>query len=111
MARKPKSVEIKQITTTSLTTFDYDVPANTVASPSLVITNAASTINTIKIFINDGEDDFLLVEKTIPAGIGKTWRVLEMSDQKLNTGYKIKIQPSSVTAINYFLSVSEISES
>ena len=111
MSRAPLSATIQEVATTVITTLGYIVPANTVASPSMDITNLTTSINTISVYINNGNTDFLLVTKTIPAGIGKTWRVLELHDQKLNAGYAIKVQATTVNAFNVFLSVSEISDS
>lgn len=107
MPRTPKSLEIRQITSSGITTFSYVVPAATITSPNLVITNAAATINDITVIINDGTDDFTLAKRKLPAGIGKTWRVLEMSDQKLDTGFTIKLNLTDAGPVIYFLSGSE----
>lgn len=111
MARLQKSLTIKTISSTDIEFLGYEVPKKTTTAPSLVVTNFSNSINTISIYINDTENDFLLAEKKIPSGIGKTWRVLELSDLKLNAGYKIKVQQSSSDPVNYFLSGSEITES
>lgn len=109
MPRILKSLEIKQISTTDLIEFDYVVPARTVTTPSLVITNVGASNNKISLYINDGSDDFLIATRSVPCG-AQTWRVAEMSDQKLNAGFKIKIQASESSPINYFLSGSEITD-
>ena len=111
MARQPKSLSIKEINTTTITSLDYVVPSGVVTNASLVVTNNSGTINTVDVYVNDTVSDHLLVSKKIASGIGKTWRVLELSDIKLNTGFEIKIKLSSANLVNFYLSGSEISES
>lgn len=111
MARKPKSAVIVKFVDAALHELDYDVPNGTVTTAFLNVTNLSNDINTISVYINDGSDDYLLKSYPVAAGIGKSWRVIELSDQKLNTGYKIKVKASNSGEMNYFLSVTEISES
>lgn len=109
MSRTPLSASIEQIATTDLTTLDYIVPLSTVSTPFLVITNTTVNALDISIYINNGTEDFLIVQNKIPGGIGKDWIVKELSTQKLNTGFTIKVQSTTINAFNAFLSVSEIS--
>ena len=109
MARTPLNADIQQIATTTLTTLDYVVPVDTVSTAFLVLTNVTAAILDITIYINDGTTDFILVQDKIAGGIGKTWIVKELSTQKLNAGFTIKVQATTATAFNAALSVSEIS--
>lgn len=108
MARTPLNASIEQIATTSLTTLDYTVPASTVSTAFLVLTNLTANILDITIYINDGTTDFLLVQDKIPGGIGKDWIIKELPTQKLNAGFTIKVQSTTSDAFNAFLSVSEV---
>ena len=108
MSRTPKNAAILNNTTTSLVALDYTVPVNTVAAPSLVVTNNSSSINYIEIYITSDGVDYIIASKNLPGGSGKSWRVLELSDQKLNAGHKISVKQSDSSSVNYFLSVSEI---
>jgi len=109
--RQIKNLSIKEINTTVITSLDYVVPANTVTACSLVVTNNSGAINTVSIYVNDSNKDHLLVTKKLASGVGKTWRVLELSDIKLNAGFELKIKLDSVNLVNFNLSGSEISES
>ena len=110
MARTPKSAAIERIETTDLYTLDYTISPNVVSTPFLVLTNLTDNILDISIYMNDSEQDFLIVKKKIPAGSGKAWFVKELSLEKLNAGYKIKVQSTTANPFNSFLSVSEISD-
>tara|TARA_R110002012_G_scaffold294794_1_gene491091 strand:- start:133 stop:468 length:336 start_codon:yes stop_codon:yes gene_type:complete len=110
MARTPLNASIEQIATTSLTTLDYTVPASTVSTAFLVLTNASTSILDLSVYVNDGTTNFLLVRDKIAAGIGKDWIVKELPTQKLNAGFTIKVQSTTTDAFNAFLSVSEISD-
>lgn len=107
MAREPKSLVITQLSAAGDNTLSYVVPAATVTSASLVLTNAASLINEVTVIINNGTSDFILARKKLPAGIGKSWRVLEMSDEKLSAGFFVKINLSASSPVNVFLSGNE----
>lgn len=111
MARAPKSATIEQITTTDLYELDYEVPALTISSPYLVLTNASNNVIDVSIYINNTVNDFLIAREKIPGGIGKERYVKELSTQKLNAGFKIKLQCTTADTFNAFLSVSEISNS
>lgn len=111
MSRTPKNAVITELVTTDLTTLAYTIPPSTVTTAYLVVTNNSATTVEVEVYLYDGQDDYLLVSKKIPGGIGKTWRVFELSDQKLNTGQSIKVKQSTANSVNYFLSVSEISDS
>lgn len=106
--RQPSNLSIKEINTTALTSLDYIVPANTVTTCSLVVTNNSGSINTVSIYVNDTISDHLLVTKKLASGLGKTWRVLELSDIKLNAGFELKIKLDSANTVNFNLSGSEI---
>ena len=107
MATIQQSLAVGTLATTTLTTlFTADFGSN--VSPTLVITNISAAKTTVSVFINNGTADFLLIKRTVPAGIGKTWRVLEMSDLKLNALFVVKIQLDSTDPINFFLSGSVI---
>ena len=110
MAREPKSLVVTQIAAAGDNTLSYVVPAATVTSASLVITNVAPVINEVTVIINNGTSDFILARKKLPAGIGKSWRVLEMSDEKLSAGFFVKIGLSVSSAVNVFLSGNEFTE-
>jgi hypothetical protein len=109
MARTPLNASIEQIATTNLTTLSYTVPASTVSTPFLVLTNLTTNILDVSVYIDDGATNFLLVKGKIAGGIGKDWIVKELSTQKLNAGFAIKVQATTTDAFNAFLSVSEIS--
>ena len=109
MARTPLNASIKQIATTTLTDLDYLVPASTVSTAFLVLTNNSTAILDISVYINDGSTNYLLVKDKIPAGLGRDWIVRELSTQKLNAGFSIKVQATTSSVFNAFLSVSEIS--
>jgi hypothetical protein len=111
MARTPKNASIQEIATASLTTLNYEVPVSTASTAFLVLTNLTVSILDITVYINDGATDFLLVQEKIAGGIGKTWTVKELSTQKLNATFTIKVQATTATAFNAALSVSEISNS
>lgn len=109
MARSPGVRAAGQITSTSKLDL-YTVPAGvTGTAPRLVLTNAAATINTITVSISDGTTSLVIATKTIPGGIGKAWIVDELRTQDLDFGYKVQIQASASTAVNYHLSASEVS--
>lgn len=108
MARTPLNASIEQIATTDLTTLDYLVPASTVSTAFLVLTNLTTNILDIAVFINDGTTDFILVQDKIAGGIGKTWIIKELATQKLNAGFTVKVQATTTTAFNAALSVSEV---
>jgi len=110
MARSPKTLDIRQIESLDLTLL-YTVPVNVVTSPKLVLTNASSSIIEIDIIINDTVTDFKFDNLKLPGGIGKNKRVISVSDLKLNTGFKIKVQSTTATAFNVFLSGTEINGS
>lgn len=110
MARTPKSAAIERIETTDLFTLDYTINPNVVSTPFLVLTNLSNNILDISVYINDSEQDFLIVRNKIPAGSGKTWFVKELSLEKLNAGYKVKVQSATANPFNSFLSVSEVSD-
>lgn len=110
MARTPKSAAIERIETTDLYTLDYTINPNVVSTPFLVLTNLTDNILDISVYINDSEQDFLIVKNKIPQGVGKTWFVKELSLEKLNAGHKIKIQSTTDDPFNSFLSVSEVSD-
>jgi len=107
MATIQQSLSIGTITDTTLTSI-FTVGANTTVAPALVLTNITANKTTVSVTINNGVTDFLLVKKAIPAGIGKTFRVLEMSDLKLNSSYVVKLQLDTTDAINFFLAGSII---
>lgn len=109
MARLPVAVPPLAIATTDLTSLGYTVPANTVSTAFLVLTNASTSILDIDVFINDGTTDFIFCNVKVPAGVGKKKRVIALPDEKLGTGFSIKIQADSVSPFNAFLSISEIS--
>ena len=109
MSRTPLNASIQKIATTTLTLLDYIVPPSTVSTAFLVLTNTSENILDIEVYINDGVTDFLIVRNKIPSGIGKDWIVKEISTQKLNAGFTIKVKSDSLNAFNAFLSVSEIS--
>jgi hypothetical protein len=106
--RTPKNADMQTIATTNLVALNYTVPVNTVSTAKLVLTNLASTTNAIEVYINDGLSDFLLAKNTLSAGNGKTWRVLELSDEKLNAGFSVKVKAAGASGYNAFLSVSEV---
>ena len=107
MATIQQSLSIGTISNTTLTSI-FTAATNTTVAPALVISNITASKTTVSVTINNGVTDFLLVKKAIPAGIGKTFRVLEMSDLKLNAGYVVKLQLDTADAINFFLSGSVI---
>ncbi len=109
MSRTPKSASIQEIATLDLVTLDYVVPSSTVATAFLVITNLSAIIIDISVYINDGSSDFLISQNKIPSGIGKTWIVKELTTQKLNNSFTVKVQSTTADSFNAFLSVSEIS--
>ena len=109
MARSPKSATIEKFADAAFHTLDYVVPTNKTATAFLVVTNLTMNTNVISVYINNGIDDFLLKTQPLAAGVGKSWRVLELSDLKLNSGFSIKVKASNSSETNYFLSVSEIS--
>ena len=109
MSRTPLNASIERIETDSRITLDYLVPANTVSTASLVLTNTTENILDISVYINDGSTDFILVKNKIAGGIGKEWIIKELPTQKLNTGFAVKVQATTADAFNAFLSVSEIS--
>ena len=109
MSRTPLNASIEQIATTDLTTLDYVVPTGAVSTPFLVLTNLTTSILDVTIYTNNGTTDFILVQDKIAGGIGKTWIIKELSTQKLNAGFTIKVQATTATAFNASLSVSEIS--
>lgn len=111
MARKPKNLTIQKVNNSALTPLSYTVPTGTVTSASLVVTNQSTDITDVSIYINNTVDDFLLVTKKLAGGVGKSWRVLELSDEKLSAGYVVKVKSSKSQPINYFMSGSEITES
>ena len=111
MAREPKSLVVTQLSVAGDNSLSYVVPAATVTSASLVITNAAALINEVTVIINNGASDFVLSRKKLPAGIGKSWRVLEISDEKLSAGFFVKINLSVASPINVFLSGNEFTGS
>ena len=102
MARNPTSLATGSISTTTLTEI-YSPLTGEVVSPALVVTNTSAVQVEVSVFINNGTSDLLLTKKTIPAGSGKTWRVLELATQKLLSSHAIKIQLSA-GSVNYFLS-------
>lgn len=108
MARNPKSLAIQQIATTDLTAIAYTVPDDTVTSATLVLTNASTSIIEISIFINNGSGDFILDKVKLPGGVGKRERVISLSDVKQNPGFVIKVQATTSSAFNVFLSGSEV---
>jgi hypothetical protein len=109
MTRAPKSASVERIATTNLTTLDYLVPVNAVSTPFLGLTNLTANVLDISVYINDGSADFLLIQGKVAGGIGKEWFVKELSTQKLNAGFTVKVQSTTADAFNAFLSVSEIS--
>lgn len=109
MARTPIAVTPKAIATTDITDLGYTVPADTVATLFLTLVNASTTILDIDIFINDGVVDFIFCTVKIPAGVGKKKRIIALSDQKIGTGFSIKVKATTASAFNAFLSISEIS--
>lgn len=108
MARTPKSLAIQTIASSALTALDYVVPTSTTTSASLVLTNGTANTLDISVYINNGADDFLLVNRKIPAGIGKDWRVIEVTDLKLSAGFSVKVQATTSDSFNAFLSGSEV---
>ncbi|MGB0943139.1 MAG: hypothetical protein ACPGUE_12085 [Marinomonas sp.] len=110
MARTLKNADIQVISSTDLTELNYAVPSRSVATASLVITNLTINPLDIDVYINNGTNDYLLATNKIAGGDGKSWFVKELNLQKLNAGYKVKIQSSTTDSFNAFLSVSEISE-
>ena len=111
MARVLKNVVIQAIATTDLTELEYEVPARSVATASLVLSNQSASDLDITVYINNVDADHLLVSEKIPAGSGQTWFVKELNFQKLNSGYKVKVQATTTDAFKAFMSVSEISDS
>lgn len=103
MARTPQNLSIGQTSSVDIQTL-YSVLSEQVLSPSLVLTNAAATPNTVSVYVNDGSTDFLIGSYPIAGGVGKKVRVLELSTQKMNPLFSIKIQASAATALNHFLS-------
>lgn len=110
MSRLPKTLAIGVTNSVSLETLDYIVPANTVTSASLVLTNQSSENVTMTIVINNGADDFVLVKKTIPGGNGKAVRVIELPDLKLSEDFQVKLQADKVAPVTHFLSGSEVTD-
>lgn len=110
MARELKSLGIINVQSIESQDFGYSVPSNTVTTPTLNITNRSSNAIELSVFINNGDEDYLLVKNKIAAGVGKTWRVIELHDQKLNAGFSVKVQCSTADEYNAFLSGSEISD-
>ena len=108
MARTAENATIELIASTTLTTLDYAVPASTVATAFLVLTNLTTNILDVSVYINNTATDFLLAREKIPAGIGKTWIVSELATQKLNAGFSIKVQCTTTDSFNASMSVSEI---
>lgn len=108
MARTPKNFSIEQVATTDLTTLGYIVPKDTVSSATLVLTNTTSSIIEVSIFINDTVSDFIFDNVKIPAGVGKRKRIISLPDEKLNSGFLIKVQATTSSAFNVFLSGSEL---
>jgi len=109
MARTPKSLSIQTISSTNLITLAYIVPASTVTTATLVITNTSTSILEIDIYINNTVSDFLFEKIKIPAGFGKNKRVLAFTDEKLNQGFQIKLQATTNDEFNVFLSGVEVS--
>lgn len=108
MARAPQNLDTRQISTTDLTEL-YTAPAAIVASGlHLVLTNAATTANNISVYFNDGTTNYLLANRTLPGGAGKTWMVAEVAGLKLNAGDKLLVQAGSATAYNVNLSGTEV---
>ncbi len=110
MARTPKNASIEKIETAELITLDYLVPPSTVTTAFLVLSNLTANILDISVYINDSVSDFLLMSDKIPGGMGKTLHIKELSLEKLNAGFTIKVQSTTNDAFNAFLSVSEISD-
>ena len=108
MARFPKSLDIQKIASSDLVNLGYTVPKNTVTSATLIVTNASNNVIDVSVYINDTTDDFILTKKKIAAGIGKAWRVIEISDKKLGEGFTIKVQATTNDPYNVFLSGSEV---
>lgn len=108
MARTPIAVAPKTIATTDITDLGFPVPANTVSTPFLDLTNNSSSILDINIFISDGTTDFIFCNVKIPAGIGKKKRIVALSDQKLGAGFFIRVQATTTDSFNAFLSISEV---
>lgn len=109
--RAPSNFTIEQIATTDLVELNYTVPASTVTSATLVLTNTTNSILAIDVYINNTVADFLFCRVDIPAGVGKKSRVMALYDEKLNTGFTIKLQATTASAFNAFLSGSEVSDS
>ncbi len=108
MARTPVAVTPKTIATTDITDLGYTVPANTVSTAFLVLTNATSTILDINIFVSDGTTDFIFCNVKIPSGVGKKKRIVALSDEKLSTGFSIKVKATTTSTFNAFLAISEV---
>lgn len=77
--------------------------------PFLVLTNASASVVEVSVVYYNGSQELELAKKKIPAGVGKTWRVLEVSDTRLSAGYELKLRIDT-GSINYFLSGVEQSD-
>ena len=108
MARTPKNLDIRQITSTVLTTI-YTAGAGINTSISVLsFTNASNTAVSIDIYRNDGTTDFILKTLTLPAGIGRERSWYPAQRRVFNAGHSIKIQADSVAAFNSDLNGSEV---
>jgi len=76
--------------------------------PFLVITNASANRTKCNVYIQSGGVDRMLSEQTLPGGLGKSWRVLEMYDLRLASNYSVKLELPAGGTVNYFLSGIEI---
>jgi hypothetical protein len=107
MPRTPQHLDVRQITDTNLTKI-YTQDTGVLAGIGLVITNAAASANTISVYHNDGNTDYLLRTRKLAPFIGKAWIVSEVASLKLNPGDSIKVQATAATAYNTNLSGSEV---
>jgi hypothetical protein len=102
MAATQKPLAFGVVSGTSQVTI-YTDPAGVQVHPFLVITNNTTAITEATVVVNNNAMDLEIVKKKIPGGVGKAWRVLEVSDVRLASGYSVKIQLSG-GSVNYFLS-------
>lgn len=108
MARTSKALAVGTITNASATTIYTASNVNTILR-RLVLTNTTATAIPITVSLRDGTTTRALKIRSIPAGNGKTWDVVEIQGQTLNNNYSVILTSGSADTFNYYLSGAEIS--
>lgn len=106
MANTPQNIYLNEISTTTLTTIYTPGTGEVGSNLWLTVANNAATSNQITVYHNDGSTDQILARRTLPAGVGKSWIVSELSGVKANgdDSQLLKIQAGSATAYTVNLS-------